>query len=173
MLSVSRCTLRSRAVTNSLRNAVGETLPQIARSLASSSRPRATALRRQDQHADGAEHAGGENTAHVGRRRGRDDADERAESERARPHRRRRRHGRSCAIGERLWPRRGRSNVSTTRCAWRPTESRRAARSVWKPPMSSPPSMRSPCCRRRSRQLRARAPAIAAGPGRPASRSAR
>ena len=67
-----------------------------------------------------------------------------------------------------------RSNVSTTRCASRPTESR-SARAI--------ASGRRRCPRRRSmplamlppalRQLRGEAPATAGSPGRPASRSAR
>ena len=99
MLSVSRCTLRSRAATNSLRNAVVSRWRRSA-ILASSSRARAAAFRRQDQHADSAEHTRGKNAADVGRGGGRDDGDERAEAERTRADCRRRRDGSAGAVGE-------------------------------------------------------------------------
>ena len=99
MLSVSRCTLRSRAATNSAAQCSGETLAQIC-DLGFELAARAAAFRRQDQHSDSAEHTRGKNTAHVGRGGGRDDGHQRAESERTRADCCRRRDGSTGAIGE-------------------------------------------------------------------------
>ena len=99
MLSVSRCMLRSRAASNSLRNAA---VSRWRRSVIFDLElpARAPAFRRQDQHAHGAEHARCKNAAHVGRGGGRDDGHERAEAERTRAEGCSRRDRRAGAVGE-------------------------------------------------------------------------